>query len=141
MPEEFNLTETHRCCFCESELSATARKCRFCGEWVARDCSRCGTPLRNEWAARGMCAECQKGALIALRGGQGLRTARDRLTAGVLALLLGGVGAHKFYLGKTGMGVLYLVFFWTFIPMLVSLVEGVVYLSSSDAAFEEKHGW
>lgn len=29
---------------------------------------------------------------------------KDKTTAGILALLLGGIGAHKFYLGRTGLG-------------------------------------
>lgn len=41
----------------------------------------------------------------------------------VLAILLGHFGAHKFYLGQPGLGVLYLLFCWTFIPSLVALIE------------------
>jgi len=44
--------------------------------------------------------------------------------AGVLlALFLGGFGFHKFYLGQPGLGVLYLLFCWTFIPSIISVVE------------------
>ena len=43
---------------------------------------------------------------------------------GVLfALVLGGVGAHHFYLGKTGLGVLYILCCWTFIPAIIAIVE------------------
>ena len=49
---------------------------------------------------------------------------RKDVTAGVvLSLFLGGLGAHRFYMGQTGLGVLYLCFFWTFIPAVVALVE------------------
>ena len=41
----------------------------------------------------------------------------------VLALLLGGVGAHKFYAGKIGSGIAYLLFFWTAIPALIAFFE------------------
>jgi TM2 domain-containing membrane protein YozV len=41
----------------------------------------------------------------------------------VLALLLGGLGAHRFYMNQIGWGLLYLAFCWTLIPMLVALVE------------------
>jgi TM2 domain-containing membrane protein YozV len=54
-------------------------------------------------------------------------------------LLLGGVGAHKFYLGQTGWGVLYLLFCWTFIPAIVGLIEGIVYATISDERFAQKY--
>jgi len=41
----------------------------------------------------------------------------------ILALLLGGVGAHRFYLRQWGLGVAYLLFAWTFIPVFVALIE------------------
>ena len=31
---------------------------------------------------------------------------KSKVTAGVLAIVLGGLGIHKFYLGKIGMGIL-----------------------------------
>lgn len=50
------------CPFCESEISPTAKKCRFCGEWLQQReafCSSCGTPIRGRWAQEGLCAECE----------------------------------------------------------------------------------
>lgn len=44
-------------------------------------------------------------------------------TAQILAFLLGGFGAHRFYLKQTGLGFLYLIFVWTFIPAFVAFVE------------------
>lgn len=64
---------------------------------------------------------------------------KEKSTAGMLALFLGGVGAHKFYLGKTGQGVLYLLFFWTFIPAFIALAEGIIYLTESQQAFDAKY--
>lgn len=46
----------------------------------------------------------------------------------LLAFLLGGIGVHKFYAGKTGAGILYLLFCWTFIPSIVALIEFIVAL-------------
>lgn len=48
---------------------------------------------------------------------------RNPTTAVLLALFLGGLGAHKFYLGKIGLGVLYLLFSWTTIPAIVAFIE------------------
>ena len=44
----------------------------------------------------------------------------------VFAILLGGIGLHKFYSGKIGMGILYLIFCWTSIPSIIGLVEGII---------------
>jgi TM2 domain-containing membrane protein YozV len=56
----------------------------------------------------------------------------------VLALLLGGIGIHKFYMGAWGWGLVYIVFFWTWIPALAALVEGIRYLTLNDADFQRK---
>lgn len=64
---------------------------------------------------------------------------KSKTTAGVLAILIGGIGAHKFYLGKTGMGILYLIFCWTYIPAVIGFIEGIIYLTKSDAAFHRDH--
>jgi TM2 domain-containing membrane protein YozV len=62
-------------------------------------------------------------------------TSRNRGVAALLAFFLGGLGAHKFYLGRTGMGVLYLLICWTFIPAILSLIEGIILLAQSDESF------
>jgi TM2 domain-containing membrane protein YozV len=50
--------------------------------------------------------------------------ARKDETIGVLfALLLGSFGIHHFYLRRDGLGVLYLIFFWTGIPALLGFIE------------------
>lgn len=41
----------------------------------------------------------------------------------LLALLLGGIGAHKFYAGKWVVGILYLLFSWTYIPVCLALFD------------------
>jgi TM2 domain-containing membrane protein YozV len=65
---------------------------------------------------------------------------KSRVVAGILGILLGNFGAHKFYLGKIGMGILYLVFFWTGIPGIIGLIEGILYLVKSDEEFQAKYG-
>lgn len=64
---------------------------------------------------------------------------KSKITAGLLALLLGGIGAHKFYLNKPGMGVLYILFCWTYVPAIIALIEGIMYLSVTDEEFFYKY--
>lgn len=53
-----------------------------------------------------------------------MTSARKDVTVGVLlAVFLGGFGAHRFYLGQTGLGLLYLFFCWTLIPSFVAFIE------------------
>lgn len=47
----------------------------------------------------------------------------------ILAFFLGGIGVHKFYAGKTGAGVLHLIFCWTFIPAIIALIDFIVGLT------------
>jgi len=48
---------------------------------------------------------------------------KDKNVAAILALFLGGIGVHKFYLGRTGAGILYLLFSLTMIPALLAVVD------------------
>ena len=64
---------------------------------------------------------------------------KNKIVAGVLGIFLGGIGVHKFYLGKIGMGILYLCFCWTGIPSLVGFIEGIIYLCSNDENFQLKN--
>ena len=50
----------------------------------------------------------------------------NKLVYILLALFLGGIGAHKFYEGKYGMGVLYLLFCWTGIPAIAAVVDIII---------------
>ena len=98
--------------------------CRGCGKAIhsqAPTCPKCGAPQH----ARGVASE----------GGR-----KERVVAALLAFFLGGFGGHKFYLGQIGMGVLYLVFCWTFIPAFVALIEGIIYLTMSETDFSRKYG-
>ncbi|MBR3497764.1 MAG: 5-bromo-4-chloroindolyl phosphate hydrolysis family protein [Selenomonadaceae bacterium] len=53
---------------------------------------------------------------------------QTKLIQSALAIFLGSFGAHKFYQGKTLQGVIYLLLFWTCIPGLISIIEGIRYL-------------
>src|ERR1700758_3795412 len=48
---------------------------------------------------------------------------KDEVVGVLLALFLGTFGAHHFYLHKNGLGILYIIFCWTGIPTIISIVE------------------
>lgn len=64
-------------------------------------------------------------------------TSEKKIVAGILGLLLGGFGIHKFYLGYTVAGVLQIVitFVTCGIGSILGLVEGIIYLVKSDQDF------
>jgi len=64
---------------------------------------------------------------------------KSKITAGLLALLIGGLGVHKFYLDQIGLGFVYLLFCWTGIPGIIALVEGILYLCATDEEFDRKY--
>jgi TM2 domain-containing membrane protein YozV len=72
--------------------------------------------------------------------GASTASGKNRVAAALFAILLGGLGIHKFYLGQVGQGILYLLFCWTFIPAIIGFIEGIIYLTMSDSAFEQKYG-
>jgi len=68
---------------------------------------------------------------------------KNRIVAGVLGILLGWLGVHKFYLGYTKPGLVMLLVSiltsWTWIgPVIIGtigLIEGILYLVQSDEDF------
>lgn len=67
------------------------------------------------------------------------RYTKSKVVAGLLGIFLGGLGIHKFYLGRTLLGIVYLLFFWTYIPAIIGFIEGIVYLLSNEENFARKH--
>ncbi|HEV2720901.1 MAG TPA: TM2 domain-containing protein [Thermoanaerobaculia bacterium] len=103
-----------------TSLAPTDSFCRDCGVVInarAEICPKCGIRQRTAATAG----------------------ARSRTTAAVFAFFLGGLGIHKFYLGQPGLGIVYLLFCWTFVPAIIGFIEGIVYVSMSDAAFNAKY--
>ena len=68
-----------------------------------------------------------------------VRAAKSKTTAAIMAIFLGGIGVHHFYLGNTLLGILYLLFSWTFIPGIIGFVEGIVMIFTSEEAWMRKY--
>ena len=69
----------------------------------------------------------------------------NRLVAGLLAIFLGCFGIHRFYMGHTQMGILYIVGGVVTcgvgfgVTAVIGIVEGIVYLSMTQDQFEQKY--
>ena len=129
--------------------------CRNCGKEIhekAIACTGCGLPPRLETKfchgcgattgpGQSVCAKC--GVSLAPVTGAGSKT---RVAAGLLGIFLGGLGIHKFYLGYNKAGVIMILvsFVGGFLTWglaaiaagAVGLIEGIVYLTTSDTDFE-----
>ena len=64
----------------------------------------------------------------------------SRGVAILLALFFGWIGIPRFYMNKPFSGMLYLLFFWTTIPLWISIIEVFYYLCLSQTAFEKECG-
>ncbi|MBS1536094.1 MAG: TM2 domain-containing protein [Flavobacteriaceae bacterium] len=77
------------------------------------------------------------------------RPDNKKVAAGILAILLGGLGVHKFVLGYTTEGILQIVFSIITCGIagsLIGLIEGIIYLTKTDEEFYQmyqvnKKGW
>jgi TM2 domain-containing membrane protein YozV len=74
--------------------------------------------------------------------------AQKKLVAGILGILLGGLGVHRFYLGDTTGGILRIVITVVTCGMgsIIGLIEGIIYLVKPDDEFqrvylEDKKAW
>ena len=69
-------------------------------------------------------------------GGRG----KSKVTAGILGILLGGIGVHHFYLGSTTAGiVIILLTCCTGLGGILGLIEGIMLLVMSDEDFDAKY--
>ena len=57
---------------------------------------------------------------------------QNRAVAISLAVIVGGFGAHKFYLREFKKGAIYLVLFWTGIPVLIGWYDAYKYAKNSE---------
>lgn len=99
-----------------AQMQGALVQCKGCGQEIhsqAASCPHCGLPQRS-------------------------RGYKSKGLAGALAFLIGGFGVHRFYLGQWW-GIFYLVFFWTFIPGIISFVEAIVMWCTDTTRWDYKH--
>lgn len=72
-----------------------------------------------------------------------VENSKSKVAAGVLALLLGGLGVHKFYLGRVGAGIVHIILSITIIGIpvnwVICLIEAIIYFTKSDMEFHQTY--
>ncbi|MBO4374783.1 MAG: NINE protein [Lachnospiraceae bacterium] len=129
------------CPACGANIGPNETECKYCGEKITRTVTQNAQPAQQQ-AGNGI--NIPQNVVDQFYSAPAANIdpswpVKSKVTAGLLGIFLGGLGIHKFYLGKIGMGILYIVFCWTYIPALVGLVEGIIYLASSDESFQLKN--
>lgn len=96
--------------------------CRGCGKEIhesASSCPHCGAPQQAAQAASA--------------------SLKSQTAASLFAAFLGAFGAHKFYLGRIGWGIVYFLLCWTGIPGIVAFVEALIMVFMSQQKWAEKY--
>jgi TM2 domain-containing membrane protein YozV len=131
-------------------------------DYMTRFCTKCGA-VNDELAQ--YCTTCQAPLTPVITGYQPMQSvnigamadwkqmgADKKLPSGILAILLGSLGIHKFILGYTTPGVIMLLIsvlscgILSFVPAIIGIVEGIIYLTKSDEEFvrtyiQGQKGW
>ena len=130
------------CAFCGETIKAKALKCRYCGE-ILDPVLRAAEEAKRHVGSQGPVIVHNNVSTSSSASVGGVGSAggtKSKSTAALLALFLGGIGIHKFYLGQWIQGILYLGFCWTFVPAIISFLEFFVYAFSSKESFARKYG-
>ena len=129
---------------------------------MTRYCTKCGA-INDETAP--YCTTCQAPLTPVNTGYQPMQSVNPgqltdwkalggdkKIIAGILAIVVGSLGIHKFILGYTTEGVIMLLIsvlscgILAIIPTVIGIIEGVMYLTKSDEEFvrtyiQSKKGW
>ncbi len=127
-------------------MSRYCTKCGAVNDDTAQACATCQTPLSPVSGYQPM-QSVNQSAPGAMTDWQALG-ADKKVLAGILGIVVGGFGVHKFVLGYTTEGIIQLVI--TFLTCgaggIIGIVEGIIYLTKSDEEFvrtyiQNKKGW
>lgn len=116
------------CPNCGAPLEEGSNVCPHCGSIVGPE------PAQNQYQQ----PQYQQQPVYQNFGYQPL-PAKSKIAAGLLHLLIGGIGVGNFYMGQIGLGIVDILFCWTGIPAIVNFIRGIIILCSSDESFCQKY--
>jgi TM2 domain-containing membrane protein YozV len=133
----------HNCPECGKQYSTQERvnrvKCPYCGAETNVSYSQQEQTAQDQWRQFSSQASATMDSVFN-NGPSG----KSRGIAGLLAILMGWCGLHYFYIGKTSAGVLFLLIailscgILATITTIVSIIQGVLFFTSSQQEFESK---
>ena len=114
--------------------------CVNCGKELesgAKFCTNCGHP-----ATINQVQDTPQQTVVYVQVPQQDIYVHERKSKGLaltLCFFLGWMGAHEFYLRKYFWGSLYLIFCWTFIPLLLSIVDFILIFLTPKKIFHKMY--
>ena len=127
-------------------MATQLKKCQNCGtenSGFESFCRSCGTMLSSSYQNQ----QVQQSASAGMQQQQ-IPGADKKILAGLMGILFGGFGVHKFMLGYTTEGLIQIgiTIVTCGVGGIVGLIEGIIYLTKSDQEFVDtyirnKKGW
>ena len=135
------------CSNCGNQVAEKAIACPKCGCPPRKEknfCYNCGTQIN---AQQIMCVKCGVSLSKSHSGSSSEGGGKNRIIIGIVAILVGFLGIHKFYHGSWGWGIVYLLISLIgcvlILPLIiidiVGIVEGIKYLIMDDEEYNQKY--
>jgi len=132
-------------------MSRYCTKCGAVNEDTAQYCINCQAQLTPVSGGYQPMQSVNQGASGAMTDWKALG-ADKKILAGILGIVVGAFGVHKFVLGYTTEGVIMLLItvltcgIFGVVSSVIGIVEGIIYLTKSDEEFvrtylQSKKGW
>ena len=108
-------------------------------------CNRCGVQIED---GKNLCNNCAAADAGMQKSSGSSNGGSPRVLAGIMGILFGGLGIHKFILGYVSEGVVQLLLsvITCGAAGIIGFIEGIIYLARDDRKFEETYirnhrGW
>ena len=98
----------NQCPQCGAPIDPGAIECKFCGEKLAVQQARQQVQQSQPQPQIAYAQMQPSPQPVYASSINPFWPIKSRILAGLLGIFFGGIGAHKFYMGKIGMGILYL---------------------------------